>query len=297
MENTGNTNGMQTALLNWALSNSGPRPDGSTEAPPVQIDRKWMDVLLKSVVDKMRDALKRFQDEKSTLEERLDALEELNEHCERIDAANDLSKIGGLKVLLEATKDPSAEIRSNVAFVIGTCAQNNPEFQNVLAEQGGIEALLHLLAATETPQVRGKALFALSGAMRNNLNNCNMCMRLNGFESMTRSLHGTDLAFRRKLTFILNNFVMEVPAIAELLIQKAEVDAILEQLTSDDTDLLFNTLTLLGTLTRSSPRNAKHYKDNGALEKIRAMLARTRSQTDLNEINAKAAGLIGVLSK
>jgi hypothetical protein len=289
--------GRQTALLNWALANSQPR-ENIEQQPPPQIDRKWMDILLTSETEKMKKALATFLDANTTLDDRKDALDEINEYCERIDSANDLPKINGLNPIIHATTDPSSDIRWRAAFVLGTCAQNNPEFQNKLFESGGIAALLQLLGTNETPEVRSKALFALSGVLRNNSNNCNAFSRMNGFSTLVRSFRGTDVSFRRKLAFILNNLVREVPSIADLLIQKEEALAVLDQLSSDDPDLLFNTVDLLLTLTRSSPRNAKQYKDVGAVEKIQELLTRTQAQPEnFSDVIPMSRTLLNIVSK
>jgi hypothetical protein len=289
--------GRQTALLNWALANSQPR-ENVEQQPPPQIDRKWMDILLTSETEKMKKALATFLDENTSLDDRRDALDEINEYCERIDTANDLPKINGLNPIIHATTDPSADIRWRAAYILGTCAQNNPEFQNKLFESGGIAALLNLLSMNETPEVRSKALFALSGVLRNNTNNCNAFSRMNGFSALVRSFRGTDVSFRRKLAFILNNLVREVPSIADLLIQKEESAAVLDQLSSDDNDLLFNTVDLLLTLTKSSPRNAKQYKEAGSVEKIQEMLARTQPQPDTyGDVIAMSQTLLNCVSK
>ncbi|GMY14487.1 hsp70 nucleotide exchange factor fes1 [Fagus crenata] len=91
-----------------------------------------------------------------------DMLDELQEHVESIDMANDLNSIGGLVPLLGYLKNSHANIRAKAAEVVTTIVQNNPRSQQVVMEANGLEPLLSNFASDPDVTVRTKALGAIS---------------------------------------------------------------------------------------------------------------------------------------
>lgn len=229
------------------------------------------------MLTRVAEQLRIFTTATSTLEEREAALDELNFLTENLDNANDLPKMGGLAPLVAALQDPASGIRERAAWTLGTCAQNNDSFKKLLMASGGVELLLKMLQEDAVPEVRSKALFCMSGLLRNNKDACDEFTRKSGWLSMIKCFRRGDLNLARKLTFILNNFIQEVPAIKDMLIDRDSVTILLDLLHLDDVDLCEKTLTLLHSIMHQSPRNIKAYKEGGADNRLKELATRLRA--------------------
>lgn len=135
-------------------------------------------------------------DPEITLDSKLTAFDNLEQLIESIDNANMLGKLGLWTPLLELLGHGEPQIRLMAAWVIGTAVQNNEPCQERLVALGGVEKLVSMALgekveggmeartgdqeaiegatttgaegeAKETKEVRRKAVYALSSAVRN----------------------------------------------------------------------------------------------------------------------------------
>ncbi|KAG6530350.1 hypothetical protein ZIOFF_012578 [Zingiber officinale] len=95
-------------------------------------------------------------------------LDELQEHVESIDMANDLHSIGGLVPLLGYLKNSDAGICAKAADVVTTIVQNNPRSQQLVMEASSLESLLSNFISDPDLTVRTKTLSAISSLIWNN---------------------------------------------------------------------------------------------------------------------------------
>ncbi|KAI1111077.1 nucleotide exchange factor Fes1-domain-containing protein [Nemania sp. NC0429] len=192
-------------LLRWSIENTASSgPDGTTTtgeaeaAPRSTLNREALAALMggPSDADLMRESMEAIvsPDPEVTLESRLTAFDNLEQLIESLDNANLLSKLGLWTPLLGCLAHEEAEIRLMAAWCVGTAVQNNEPSQERLVALGGVERLVRmavgkrLLASSavngeaagdkekkdgekeeeeETKNVRRKALYALSSAVRN----------------------------------------------------------------------------------------------------------------------------------
>jgi len=115
-------------------------------------------------------------DPEITLDSKLTAFDNLEQLIESIDNANMLGKLGLWTPLLELLAHEESQIRLMAAWVIGTAVQNNEPCQERLVALGGVEKLVAMSLghkaegegeAKETKEIRRKAVYALSSAVRN----------------------------------------------------------------------------------------------------------------------------------
>ncbi|KAI1153631.1 nucleotide exchange factor Fes1-domain-containing protein [Nemania diffusa] len=189
-------------LLRWSIENSASVPDGTTDAAPRStLNPEALAALMggPSDADLMRDSMAAIvsPDPAITLEAKLTAFDNLEQLIESLDNANLLSKLGLWTPLLDCLAHAEAEIRLMAAWCVGTAVQNNEPSQERLVALGGVERLVQMAvgkrvapapAAASTPapvadggedgedegegegetkNVRRKALYALSSAVRN----------------------------------------------------------------------------------------------------------------------------------
>ncbi|KAK6126099.1 hypothetical protein DH2020_040213 [Rehmannia glutinosa] len=157
-------------LLKWSLSHS----DGTNSSRNLsEEDRRWfmeaMQAQSVDVIRRMKEITLVMQAPEHVLESQgitpqdiEDMLDELQEHVESIDMANDLYSIGGLVPLLGYLKNSHANIRAKAAEVVSTVVQNNPKSQQLVMEANGLEPLLSNFITDPDVLVRTKALGAIS---------------------------------------------------------------------------------------------------------------------------------------
>ncbi|GJN22838.1 hypothetical protein PR202_gb10438 [Eleusine coracana subsp. coracana] len=154
-------------LLKWSLAHG----DGTN--PPRALseeDRKWfmeamqentIDVVkrMKEITQVMKTPEDVLQSQGVTPENIEEMLDELQEHVESIDMAND--------PLLGYLKNSHAGIRAKAAEVVSTIVQNNPKSQKLVMESNGLEPLLTNFTSDPNTSVRTKALGAISYNLAN----------------------------------------------------------------------------------------------------------------------------------
>ncbi|RWA07739.1 hypothetical protein EKO27_g7365 [Xylaria grammica] len=183
-------------LLRWSIENTVSGPDGTTnEGPRSTLSPEALAGIMggPSDADLMRESMAIIvsSDPEITLESKLTAFDNLEQLIESLDNANLLSNLGLWTPLLDCLAHDEDEIRLMAAWCVGTAVQNNEPSQERLVALGGVEKLVQMAvgkrlpAATgangeggeaqeteetgnqETKNVRRKALYALSSAVRN----------------------------------------------------------------------------------------------------------------------------------
>ncbi|KAH7033127.1 nucleotide exchange factor Fes1-domain-containing protein [Microdochium trichocladiopsis] len=168
------------------------------EAPTSQLTPEMLNAIMggPSDAELMQASMAHItsSDPEITLDSKLTAFDNLEQLIESIDNANMLGKLGLWTPLLELLGHGEPQIRLMAAWVIGTAVQNNEPCQERLLALGGVEKLVTMAlgqrvegiearagdqeaiegATTtgaedgkETKDVRRKAVYALSSAVRN----------------------------------------------------------------------------------------------------------------------------------
>ncbi|CAA0830519.1 Fes1A [Striga hermonthica] len=157
-------------LLKWSLAHSV----GTNSSPNLsEEDRMWfMEAMqaqtvviakrMKEITLVMKIPEQVLESQGVTPQDIEDMLDELQDHVESIDMANDLHSIGGLVTLLDYLKNSHANIRAKVAEVVSTIVQNNPRSQQLVMEANGLEPLLSNFASDIDVTVLTKSLGAIS---------------------------------------------------------------------------------------------------------------------------------------
>ncbi|XP_004302552.1 PREDICTED: uncharacterized protein LOC101309648 [Fragaria vesca subsp. vesca] len=204
-------------LLKWSLAHSDgtlPNRNFSDE------DRKWF---MEAVQAQTVDVVKRMKEitlVMQTPEQVLEAqgvtsadlegmLDELQEHVESIDMANDLHSIGGFPPLLNYLKNSHANVRAKAAEVVTTIVQNNPKSQQLVMEANGLEYLYSLFTSDPDVNVRTKALGAISSLIRDNKPGVTAFRLANGYAGLRDALSSESVRFQRKALNLISYLLRE----------------------------------------------------------------------------------------
>ncbi|CAI5511251.1 unnamed protein product, partial [Closterium sp. Naga37s-1] len=157
-------------ILKWSLAHS----DGTGPARQItDEERQWFNQAMQAAVVDIVQRMKEISmvmavteegllAQGVTVEEMAGMLEELQEHVESIDMANDLKAIGGLEPLLRFLRSPHAILRARAAEVVTTMVQNNEKSQRSVIEAGGHLTLMDMILNDADVTARTKAVGAIS---------------------------------------------------------------------------------------------------------------------------------------
>ncbi|KAK4833364.1 hypothetical protein QYF36_003550 [Acer negundo] len=204
-------------LLKWSIANS----DG-TQGPRnlSEEDRRWFMEAMQSqtvdVIKRMKEITLVMQTPEQVLESQgvtpqdiEDMLDELQEHVESIDMANDLHSIGGLVPLLGYLKNSHANIRAKAAEVLTTIVQNNSRSQQLVMEANGLEPLLSNFSSDPDVSARTKALGAISSLIQHNKPGITAFRLANGYAALRDALGSESVRFQRKALNLIQYLLRE----------------------------------------------------------------------------------------
>lgn len=196
-------------------------------------------------------------------------LEELQEHVESIDMANDLHTIGGLVPLLGYLKNPHASLRARAAEVVSTIVQNNPKSQQLVMESNGLELLLSNFISDSDVTVRTKALGAISSLIRHNKPAIAAFRLANGYAALRDALSTEDVKFQRKALYMMQYLLQENIADCNVATELGFPRLLTHLASSEDADVREAALQSLLELTRAGKAEAAGLTDEeGKLRQV-----------------------------
>ncbi|KAL5218702.1 hypothetical protein ABZP36_019386 [Zizania latifolia] len=194
-------------LLKWSLVHG----DGTN--PPRALRKWFMEAMQANTIDVVKRMKEITQVMKTpddvlrshgvTPENIEDMLDELQEHVESIDMANDLRSIGGLDPLLGYLKNSHAGIRAKAAEVVSKIVQNNPKSQQLVMESNGLEPLLMNFSSDPSTNSRTKALGAISSLIRHNQPGVAAFRLGNDYAALKDALDSDDAILQRKALHLI----------------------------------------------------------------------------------------------
>lgn len=191
----------------------------------------------------------------TTVDEKVNALDDILNYVDDIDTANDFCKIGGLFVLVPCLESPHTEIRSKAASVIASLSQNNIYCQKQLVEAEVLPKLMNLLSEEET---LGAGLRAISCVTRGYEPALKIFVDSGGLECLLGCLQRcNDEKLITRAAFLLNSLCIDFPNICDELVKLKAIEMIipLVQPQSDFNQALENLLSLLCSLIEKSDSN------------------------------------------
>ena len=176
------------------------------------IDSKWIDIIMgKSDVVRMKECMERLLNLDLTLEERLEAADELELLVEDLDNAQDFCKLNLLRLLVPCLRTfAEPQLRMHVMWILATMVQNSPQVKKAYLDKNVIVAVLdRLKAREESVDVQGKVVSLLSGFLKHNLPGQSLFVQLGGyqivFDALKRHLH--DFPFVKRVLFMVHSII------------------------------------------------------------------------------------------
>ncbi|KAL3826020.1 hypothetical protein ACJIZ3_022049 [Penstemon smallii] len=267
-------------LLKWSLSHS----DGTNSSRKLsEEDRRWfMEAMQSQTVDVVR-RMKEITIVMQTPEEVLESqgvtpqdiegmLDELQDHVESIDMANDLHSIGGLVPLLGYLKNPHANIKAKAAEVVSTIVQNNPKSQQMVMEANGLELLLTNFTSDPDVVVRTKALGAISSLIRHNKPAVAAFRLANGYAALRDALSSESVRFQRKALNLIHYLLTENKSDCGIITELGFPRILMHLASSEDAEVREGALKDLLELAKGKPENPKSSSSSEEDDKLKQIL-------------------------
>lgn len=265
-------------LLKWSIANS----DGTAKTTNLsEEDRKWfmeaMQAQTIDVVKRMKEITLVMQTPDSVLEEQgvsatdiEGMLDELQEHVESIDMANDLHTIGGLAPLLKYLSNSRANIRAKAAEVVSTIVQNNPKSQQLVMDANGMEPLLTNFTSDNDVTVRTKALGAISSLIRHNKPGIAAFRLANGYAGLRDALSSENVRFQRKALNLIQYLIQENPSDCNVVTELGFPRILTHLVGSEDPEVREGALRGLYELSKdeSGKTNVSTHEDEEKLKQV-----------------------------
>lgn len=265
-------------LLKWSIANS----DGTRQPRNLsEEDRKWfmeaMQAQTVDIVKRMKEITLVMKTPEQELENQgvtptdiEDMLDELQEHVESIDMANDLHTIGGLVPLLAYLKNPRANIRAKAADVVTTIVQNNPKSQQLVMEANGFEPLVSNFSSDPDVTARTKALGAISSLIRHNKPGVAAFRLANGYAALRDALTSENVRFQRKALNLIHYLLLENSSDCNIVKELGLHRTMMHLASSEDADVREAALKSLFELTRNTKDGADSSPEDN--EKMKQLL-------------------------
>eukprot|EP00667_Euglena_gracilis_P021463 EG_transcript_23528 len=185
-------------------------------AAPMDPERRaFLEAALKAttydVVAKMKEHVEVLNREGTPEDELVAALEGLQFECEQMDFAADLHKIGGFGTVVALLGHDSPEVRMSAAWVLATCANQNPAVQQQAQQYDLLPTVLSKLKVEADVEVTQKLLLCVSALVRGNPQAHQPFVALKGYEVVGALCEHRAVKVRRKAVFFLFTMLQQEP--------------------------------------------------------------------------------------
>ncbi|CAG8572684.1 11364_t:CDS:2 [Paraglomus brasilianum] len=213
-------------LLAWGVTHSDPsnkKDPTQNEGQERKLDTDIIDAILgKGEATEIRNAVDCISDPNESLANKEIAFDNLEMLVEQIDNAIDIGNMNLWPKILSFFDFKEKSLRLYTAWVCGTAVQNNPRAQKAFVDNGGLKRLLDTLKNPEEEvEVRSKALYAVSGAIKNYPPGLAQFEEEGGYEILLNLLNtSNDLSILRKVAFLFNTLLGQDPKMVATRIEE-----------------------------------------------------------------------------
>lgn len=232
-----------------------------------------MEEMTTDMVKELKENLKIICDEQVATEDRVAALERIEDDSENIDFAKDLYLIGGYKQL-----QPFISNKTNKSIQIATCnvfkacLQNNPDCQQYALDIGLMNDAFQLMNTTDE-EVLLAGLSLLSSFVRSYDNTRIEFLRLGGFTILTSLIQtNTEIIVKKCLVFLLQ-LLFDEPNCIDTFISSNSVQYLIPLVQHQNIDIKENSFRILVTCIRKQNSVLDGLKNDKSYDNIVKIMA------------------------
>lgn len=229
-----NLQGLLRFAMQYTRNEDAPHESHWQQMDPER--KKFLEDALKSmtvdVIEEFEKALEVLNRSDASPEERVDALQIVEDYAENIDFADNFVKIGGTGVVVDCLKSDLSEVRAAAASLIAVMCQNNIYCQKHFLEINIIPKLVELLSDEQSVAV--KAMHALSCMVRSYEPCLAALIEIGGLECILGCLGSGEEKIMVKSAFLIGALSKDHNAVREQFIKLGAIERLSEYLEVPD---------------------------------------------------------------
>ena len=114
-------------------------------------------------IERIKLCMSKIKDPQVADPQKKEFLDELCHWAEELDLAKDFFTIGGLDVLTPLLDHPDDQFRIQACALLAVLVQNNDHCQRIIVQSGLQQKLLKIVEESNNPDLKTKAVTAISG--------------------------------------------------------------------------------------------------------------------------------------
>lgn len=211
-------------MLQWGAANtSGPESasaaaEAMKKRTPEELkrDRAWLDAAFPDMFDDVKKLTALLAGRPLTPDdahpgslsddERVEALEGLEEYMADLNYATNIAKLGTLETVVQHATHPTPRVRAAALWVLGTAMQDFGEAKKQVVEGGGVPPIVAGLRDAENVAPRAKAAMAVSAMLKHaDSSTRDVFEAAGGVPPLLAALYDDAPSVRRRIQFMLQH--------------------------------------------------------------------------------------------
>ncbi|CAF0793057.1 unnamed protein product [Rotaria sordida] len=199
------------SLFQWTVKNTAQEEAATTssDVEPMNEEKKqWLDAALENLtvnpVERIKLCINKIKDSQINDEQKKEFLDELCHWAEELDLAKDFFTVGGLDILSPLLDHNNDNIRIQTCSLLATLVQNNEHCQRIIVQSGLQQKLLQILSESNSPDLKTKAVTAISALIRGYTLGQLQLQKYQGPKILIQAVSSPIPRLQNKLCFLIN---------------------------------------------------------------------------------------------
>ncbi|CAF0848054.1 unnamed protein product [Rotaria sordida] len=199
------------SLFQWTVKSTAQEAASTTssDVEPMNEEKKqWLDAALENLtvnpVERIKLCINKIKDSQINDEQKKEFLDELCHWTEELDLAKDFFTVGGLDILSPLLDHNNDNIRMQTCSLLATLVQNNEHCQRIIVQSGLQQKLLQILSESNSPDLKTKAVTAISALIRGYTLGQLQLQKYQGPKILIQAISSPIPRLQNKLCFLIN---------------------------------------------------------------------------------------------
>ncbi|CAF3663354.1 unnamed protein product, partial [Rotaria sordida] len=199
------------SLFQWTVKSTAQEAAATTssDVEPMNEEKKqWLDAALENLtvnpVERIKLCINKIKDSQINDEQKKEFLDELCHWAEELDLAKDFFTVGGLDILSPLLDHNNDNIRIQTCSLLATLVQNNEHCQRIIVQSGLQQKLLQILSESNSPDLKTKAVTAISALIRGYTLGQLQLQKYQGPKILIQAVSSPIPRLQNKLCFLIN---------------------------------------------------------------------------------------------
>jgi len=227
-------------LFQWTVKNTtteNPTTTTSDVQPMTEDKKQWLNDALENLtvnpIERLKLCISKIKDPQTSDEHKKEFVDELCHWSEELDLAKDFFTLGGLEILAPLLDHTSDEIRIQTCSLLATLVQNNDHCQRIIVQSGLQQKLLKIVEDTPNPELKTKAVTAISALIRGYTLGQLQLQKYQGAKVLINTLSLPIPRLQVKICFLINTICSSSPHMKKIFYENGALEAFVQLFNSE----------------------------------------------------------------